>query len=164
MSSRITAATLTTNDVDDASEVGPSLDQVMDPNRPAAERHGAKGDCRRGGRRGGRHASFGNHGYDDDATPGLGEELLVHGGHLALAGAAGAAYGALTPRDALPIVAGSILGGIFYALAYGLIGPTAKVSQALWRDNKSSLAQHGLLHLLFGITTAFVAKQAERRL
>ncbi len=101
--------------------------------------------------------------HDDDA-PSLGEELLVHGGHLALAGAAGAAYGALTPRDASPLVAGSIFGGVFYALAYGLIGPTAKVRPALWRDNKSSVAQHGLLHLLFGITAAFVAKQAERRL
>ena len=109
-------------------------------------------------------ANMGRLDYDDDVAPGLGEELLVHGGHLALAGAAGAAYGALTPRDASPVVAGSIFGGIFYALAYGLIGPTAKVSPMLWRDNKSSIAQHGLLHLMFGITTAFVAKQAERRL
>ena len=41
-----------------------------------------------------------------------------------------------------------------------LLGATPKFRDDTW----SSILQHGLLHLMFGITTAFVAKQAERRL
>ncbi len=78
--------------------------------------------------------------------------------------AAGGIYGALTPKATSPVVAGSVFGMVFYALAWGVAGPAAKVSPVLWRDSKSSIAQHGLIHLLFGVTTAVVAKRAARRL
>lgn len=109
-------------------------------------------------------ANMGRSNQDDEADPNFGEELLVHGGHLALSGAAGAVYGALTPEDASAVVSGSMFGGVFYGLAYGLIGPVMQVSPPLWRDSKSSIVQHSLIHLGFGVLTAVIAKQAARRL
>lgn len=101
---------------------------------------------------------------DDDADPSLAEELRSHGGHLALSGLSGGLYGALTPAGSSPAVSGSVFGGLFYLLAYGLIGPAAKVSPPLWRDSRSSIVQHGLIHLLFGLTTALSADRIGRRL
>ena len=100
----------------------------------------------------------------DEAASTAGESAFAHGGHLALAGISGAAYGAVASGRNSPLLAGSIFGGAFYVLAYGVVGPVAKVTPPLWRDSKTSIAQHGLIHLLFGVTTALVAGQAARRL
>ena len=109
-------------------------------------------------------ANLGGAAHADDDDPGIGEQITAHGGHLALSGVSGAIYGALTPEDTSPVMAGSIFGGIFYLLAYGVVGPSLKISPVLWRDSKSSIAIHGLIHMLFGVTTAVVARQAARRL
>lgn len=100
----------------------------------------------------------------DQATPTFGEDLVAHGGHLALSGLTGAVYGAVTPKGAPPLIAGSIFGSAFYLLAYGLVGPAVKVSPPLWRDSKTSIIQHSLFHLVFGVATAVVAKRAASRL
>lgn len=109
-------------------------------------------------------ANLGGAAQADNADPSVGEQIVAHGGHLALSGVSGAIYGALTPDDVSPVVAGSIFGGAFYLLAYGLVGPSARISPVLWRDSRSSIAIHRLIHMLFGITTAVVARQAARRL
>jgi hypothetical protein len=97
-------------------------------------------------------------------SPTIGEQLWSHGGHLALSAASGAVYGAATKRDAPPLLAGTAFGGGFYALAYGIIGPLAGVSPKLWRDSGANIAQHGALHIMFGVVTAFVARSVGRRL
>ncbi len=93
-----------------------------------------------------------------------GEELVSHGGHLALSAAAGAAYGAAKPEGASPLVAGAVFGAGFYALAYGLAGPVLGVSPKLWKDSKASVARHGMLHLVFGVATALVAERVAKRI
>ena len=100
----------------------------------------------------------------DDADPDGPEQLVAHGGHMVLSGIGGALFGALAPEKASPLVSGSIFGGVFYLLAYGAAGPAAGVSPPLWRDSRSSIAQHGSFHLLFGILTALVAQRVRRRL
>lgn len=108
--------------------------------------------------------SLGQKTRGDQAVPSLREEMLAHGGHLALSGITGAVYGAATPKGAPPVVAGSIFGSAFYLLAYGLIGPGVKVTPPLWRDTKLSIVQHGVFHLIFGVATAMITKRAARRL
>ena len=76
----------------------------------------------------------------DEADPDGAEQLVAHGGHMLLSGVSGALYGALAPEEASPLVAGSIFGGVFYLLAYGVAGPAAGVSPPLWRDTRSNIA------------------------
>ena len=109
-------------------------------------------------------ASLGLADVPDDADPDGSEQLVAHGGHMLLSGLSGALYGALAPEKSSPLVSGSIFGGVFYLLAYGVTGPAAGVSPPLWRDSRSSIAQHGLFHLLFGVVTALVAQRTARRL
>lgn len=98
------------------------------------------------------------------AEPTVGEQLLSHGGHLALSAAAGVAYGAAKPDNVSPAVAGTVFGLGFWALAYGLVGPALRVTPKPQDDTPASLAQHGLLHVLFGVTTAVVADRVARRI
>ena len=100
----------------------------------------------------------------DRARPDSGDQMLSHGGHLALSLAAGAAYGVAKPAWASPLAAGAVFGAGFYALAYGVLGPVLQVSPPLTRDTPSSVAQHGMFHLLFGATTALVADRVARRI
>ena len=92
------------------------------------------------------------------------EQAISHGGHLALSLAAGAIYGAAKPAQMPPIAAGAAFGGVFYALAYGAAGPALGVTPKLTRDSSSSIVQHGLFHILFGVVTAEVADRVARRL
>lgn len=112
-------------------------------------------------RRAGRRPGWDGHWERTRST--LGEELLSHGGHLALSAMAGAAYGALKPRGTPPLVAGAAMGVGFHALAYGVAGPVLGVTPKLWEDEPANVAEHGFLHLLFGVTTALVAERVARR-
>lgn len=109
-------------------------------------------------------ARAGWRGKRDRAEPDSGEQVVSHGGHLALSIAAGAVYGAAKP-DAMPaVVAGAALGAGFYALAYGVVGPTLQVTPRLSKDTPSSIVQHGLFHVLFGVATALVVDGVARRI
>jgi len=109
-------------------------------------------------------ARAGWRGKRDRAEPDSGEQVVSHGGHLALSIAAGAVYGAAKPDAMPPVVAGAALGAGFYALAYGVVGPTLRVTPRLSKDTPSSIVQHGLFHVLFGVATALVADRVARRI
>ena len=100
----------------------------------------------------------------DRAHPGAGDQVLSHGGHLALSLAVGAFYGAAKPDAASPLATGAMFGAGFYALAYGVLGPALRLTPPLTRDTPSSIAQHGMFHLLFGVTTVFVADRVAQRI
>ncbi|HEX6016305.1 MAG TPA: hypothetical protein VFY87_31770 [Geminicoccaceae bacterium] len=100
----------------------------------------------------------------EDAPPALGEELSSHGGHLALSAIAGAGYGLARPDGASPVAAGLAFGLGFYALAYGVVGPALGVTRKPWDDDAGSLAQHALLHVLFGVVIGVVADRVAPRL
>ncbi len=100
----------------------------------------------------------------DRAWPDAGEQLVSHGGHMALSLAAGVAYGAAKPAVASPLVAGTVFGAGFYALAYGVLGPALGVTPRLSQDSPGSIAQHGFFHVLFGVATAMVADRVARRI
>jgi hypothetical protein len=68
---------------------------------------------------------------DEEAAPTLGEELATHGGHLALSAAAGAGYGLLTREGSSLVMAGLAFGVGYFALAYGVVGPTLGVTPPL---------------------------------
>ena len=57
-----------------------------------------------------------------------------------------------------PVVAGAAFGAGFYALTYGAVTPT------LPKDTPSSIVQHGLFHVLFGVATALAADRVARRI
>jgi hypothetical protein len=58
----------------------------------------------------------------DRKDPDAEEQILFHGGFLALSIAVGIAYGAAKPKAVSPIIAGAVCGAGFYALAYGALG------------------------------------------
>ena len=93
-----------------------------------------------------------------------GEQVLSHGGHLALSAASGLLYGRVKPDGVPPVVAGTVFGAAFYGLAYGVLGPALGVTPRLSRDSKASIVQHGMFHLLFGVTTAVTADRVARRI
>ena len=100
----------------------------------------------------------------EQARPTLGEQGFSHGGHLVLSTATGAVYGLAKPAKASPLLAGSLFGAGFYAVAFGAVGPLLRVTPKLSREKPGSLAQHGFFHLLFGVTTALVADRFAQRL
>ncbi len=98
------------------------------------------------------------------ARSGAGEQVLAHGGHLALSAASGLVYGRVKPDGVPPIVAGTVFGAAFYGLAYGVLGPVLGVTPRLSRDSTASIVQHGMFHVLFGVTTAVTADRVARRI
>ena len=98
------------------------------------------------------------------SRPDAGEQVVSHGGHLALSAAAGLAYAAAKPDSVPPVVAGTAFGAAFYGLAYGVLGPALGVTPRLSRDTIDSVVQHGLFHVLFGVTTAVATERIARRI
>ncbi|WP_218013775.1 catalase family protein [Rubellimicrobium rubrum] len=92
------------------------------------------------------------------------EEALAHGGHLALSALAGAGYGAVHRGGGSSLGAGLAFGLGFWAIAYGVVGPSLGMTPKPWRDAPSSLAQHALLHGAFGVATAVAADRIAARL
>ena len=98
------------------------------------------------------------------SRPSVREEVAAHGGHLALSAIAGAAY-SLTTRDSRsPIAAGLLFGAGFYVLAYGIAGPALGVTPSLRKTKPADIVQHGLLHAVFGVVTAYGARKIAQRL
>ena len=100
----------------------------------------------------------------DRARSDAGEQMVAHGGHLALSAASGFIYGVVKPAGVPPVVAGTVFGAAFYGLAYGLLGPALGVTPRLDRDTKASIVQHGMFHVLFGVATAVTADRVARRI
>lgn len=100
----------------------------------------------------------------DQADPDVGEQLVSHGGHLALAVVSGALYGAVKPAGTSPLAAGTAFGAGFYALAYSLVGPGLGLTPRLQDDTRSSIVQHGSMHLMFGVATAMLADRVARKI
>lgn len=100
----------------------------------------------------------------EQADPDMAEQLVSHGGHLVLSVVSGALYGALKPAGTSPAAAGTAFGAGFYALAFGLVGPLLGLTPKLQDDTRSSIVQHGSIHLLFGIATATIADRLARKI
>ena len=92
------------------------------------------------------------------------EEGAAHGGHLALSAVSGALYGALKPGGAAPVEAGLTFGLAFLALAYGSAGPVLRLTPPPARDTLVNNLQHVAVHALFGVATALMTDNLERRL
>ena len=97
------------------------------------------------------------------APPDAEEQIMSHGGHLALSAAAGALYGLVTPKDAPRLLAGAGFGAVFYAVAYGTLAPVLGLRPAMWNDTRTNVAQRGFFHLLFGILVGWMTPAIARR-
>ena len=87
------------------------------------------------------------------------EQIITHGGHLALSALAGLAYAAVVDDDADGTRAGVAFGSAFFVAAYGVIGPAFGVTPLPWRQPPLRAVQHPLVHILFGVTMARFARR-----
>ena len=100
----------------------------------------------------------------ETAPPDAAEQLLSHGGHLALSAASGGVYGLMAPNDAPMLLTGAGFGAAFYAICYGTLAPALGLRPAMWNDTPANVAQRGFFHLLFGILIAWLTPAISRRL
>lgn len=91
------------------------------------------------------------------------EQLVTHGGHLALSALAGLAYTLAVDEEADGTKAGAAFGLLFFIAAYGITGPSLGVTPPPWRERPLRAVQHPIVHVLFGITTALFARRANER-
>ena len=96
-----------------------------------------------------------------DYTPATAiEQLVTHGGHLALSALAGLAYAATVDEDKDGPVAGAAFGAAFFVAAYEVTGPSFGVTPVPWRQPPLRAVQHPIVHVLFGLAMAFSARRA----
>ena len=98
-----------------------------------------------------------------DTTAIATEQVVTHGGHLALSALAGLAYAAAVDEDADGPVAGAAFGAAFFVIAYGITGPALGVTPLPWRQPLLRAVQHPIVHILFGLAIAQAAKRASPR-
>ena len=89
------------------------------------------------------------------------EQIVTHGGHLALSAAAGLAYAAVVNEDADGPAAGAAFGAGFFVAAYGIAGPALGVTPLPSRQPLVRAIQHPIVHALFGVTMAAFARRAK---
>ena len=87
------------------------------------------------------------------------EQLVTHGGHLALSALAGLAYTTTVDKDADGSVAGATFGAAFFLAAYGISGPALGVTPLPWRQPLLRAIQHPAVHVLFGLSMASAARR-----
>ena len=97
-----------------------------------------------------------------DAPATAAEQLVTHGGHLALSALAGLAYAAAVDEASDGVAAGAVFGLAFYVSTYGLAGPLLGVTPPPWRDRPLRAVQHPIVHMAFGIAAALFARRATR--
>lgn len=95
---------------------------------------------------------------DEPAT--VGEQVVTHGGHLALSALAGLAYAAAVDDGADDARSGAAFGAAFFVAAYGITGPLLGVTPAPWRQPPVRAVQHPVVHVLFGVAMAAAARRA----
>ncbi|MBE7216843.1 MAG: hypothetical protein INR64_00065 [Caulobacteraceae bacterium] len=86
------------------------------------------------------------------------EQATAHGGHMLLSAAAGVAYAAAFDEDAPLVLSGLGFGEAFYALAHGVLKPILSTEDPEWRQPPPAIAQHLLVHAVFGLFIAAGAK------
>lgn len=85
------------------------------------------------------------------------EQMMSHGGHLALSAAMGAAYPAVRSLPGLGGAGGGLLfGAAFYPLLWGLLGPSLGLTPTPREEGAATVAQRIGLHALFGLVTALI--------
>ena len=98
-----------------------------------------------------------------DECASLGEQIVTHGGHLALSALAGVAYAAIVDEDSDGATSGALFGLAFFIAAYGVTGPALGVAPLPWREQPLRAVQHPVVHTLFGLAMAFFARKARGR-
>ncbi len=101
--------------------------------------------------------------YTPMAPGSVGEQAVGNVAHMVTSIASGALYGALKPARMPTVPAGLAFGGVFFAVAYGLLGPRARLTVPLRRETTGNNVQHLLIHALFGVVTAVAAERLARR-
>ena len=97
-----------------------------------------------------------------DAPATIAEQVVSHGGHLALSALAGVAYAAVVAEERDGVPAGAAFGTAFFVAAYGIAGPALGVTPLPWRQPPLRAVQHPVVHMLFGMTMALFARRAKR--
>ena len=87
------------------------------------------------------------------------EQLITHGGHLALSALAGLIYATVVDEDADDARSGAIFGIAFFVAAYGITGPALGVTPLPWRERPLRAVQHPIVHTLFGLAMARFARR-----
>lgn len=98
-----------------------------------------------------------------DAPATATEQLVTHGGHLALSALAGLAYAAAVDVEDDGVKSGAAFGLAFFITAYGITGPLLGVTPPPWREEPLRAVQHPVVHALFGITAALFGRRAAER-
>lgn len=89
------------------------------------------------------------------------EQMMSHGGHLALSAAMGAAYPAVRSLPGFGGTTGGLLfGAAFYPLLWGLLGPSLGLTRTPREEGAATVAQRIGVHALFGLVTALVTNAA----
>ena len=87
------------------------------------------------------------------------EQLVTHGGHLALSALAGLIYAAVVDEDADDARSGTIFDIAFFVAAYGITGPALGVTLLPWSERPLRAVQHAIVHILFGLAMARFARR-----
>ena len=87
------------------------------------------------------------------------EQLVTHGGHLALSALAGLAYAMMVDEDVDGHAAGAAFGAAFFVAAYGITGPALGVTPLPWRQPLLRAVQHPIVHVLFGLSVALAVRK-----
>ncbi len=95
-------------------------------------------------------------------APGAGEQAGVHAGHLALSALGGAAYAAAFDEDAPVVASGLAFGAAFYVACHWIAGPLLGLKRPEWREPPAAVAQHLVVHAVYGLLIASGARVGAR--
>lgn len=105
----------------------------------------------------------GRFGLRPNGRPGAAEQVGVHGGHLTLSALGGAAYAVAFNEDAPVVASGLAFGAAFYFACHWIAGPLLRLKPPEWRESPAAVAQHVVVHALYGVLTALGARLGSRR-
>lgn len=98
------------------------------------------------------------------ARPAPEEQVMSHGGHLALSAAMGAAWPAFRVLPGMGgAVGGLLFGAGFYPVLWGALGPALGLTPTPREEGVATVAQRVGLHAGFGLVTALVANAVSPR-
>ncbi len=89
------------------------------------------------------------------------EQLITHGGHLALSALAGLVYATVVDEGADDARSGAVFGIAFFLAAYGITGPALGITPPLWRERPLRAVQHPIVHTLFGLAMSKFARRGQ---
>lgn len=97
------------------------------------------------------------------AEPGAAEQVSTHAAHLALSALGGAAYAAIFDEEAPTVSSGLAFGMAFYVACHWIAGPLMRLKPPEWREPPLAVAQHLVVHAVYGLAIASAAKAGLRR-